>query len=125
MADTKLQDIADEALAATGSASAAIFLVEPSALRLGAASGVTGDPLERLIAAVQSPGHPIAVTARTGESAFDVTPVAPGGPALRSHIAITDPGGGVLGVLALAHQLPLTEEQQDSAMDLAERAAAI
>jgi hypothetical protein len=42
---------------------------------------------------------------------------------LRSHIAITELSGGVLGVLALAHQLPLTLEQQEAAIDLAERAA--
>ena len=119
-----LQDIANEALTATASASAAIFLIEPAGgLRLGAAAGVSGEALERLVAAVQSPDHPVARTALTGESAFDVTPIAPAGPALRSHIAIVDPSGERMGVLALAHQLPLTEEQQDAALDLAERAA--
>ena len=66
-------------------------------------------------------GHPIARTAQTGETAFDVTPVAAGGPALRSHIALVDTASGrVIGVLALAHQLPLSSDQRQAVMELTE-----
>ena len=126
MVNPTVQGIATEALSATWSASAAIFLLDASGtLRLGAAAGVSGDALERLVGAVQSPDHPISRTAQSGESAFDVTPVAPGGPALRSHIAIVEPGAQrrVIGVLALAHQLPLDAAQRQAAMELARRVA--
>jgi len=126
--DSTLQDIAQQALSETGSASAAIFLVGPAGdLALAAAAGVTGAPLDALVAAVQSPDHPIAVTARDGHTAYDVTPIAPGGPALRSHIAMKSGSvqGHVVGVLALAHQEPLTVGQQLVAEDLAAQAAAL
>ena len=55
-------------------------------------------------------------TALDGQAGFDVTPVAPGGPALRSHVpcAIQPPLARRIGVLALAHQQPLTAEQRKS-----------
>ncbi|HEY7025947.1 MAG TPA: hypothetical protein VH371_13405 [Candidatus Limnocylindrales bacterium] len=128
MGISNLQEVADEALTQTGSVSAAIFVIGPSGrLDLAAAAGVTGAPLDALITAVQAPGHPIARTAQDGKSAFDVSPIAPGGPALRSHIAI---GRGAaqdrtLGVLALAHQEPLSEAERTSAEELAAKAAAL
>ena len=55
----------------------------------------------------------------------DVRPMAPGGPALRSHVPLTvtrDGRTSVLGVLALAHEAPLgpdAVELLDAAADLA------
>jgi hypothetical protein len=123
MSERPLDDLVNEALTATGSASAAIFFVDASgALNLVAATGVAGAPLDALVAAVKSKSHPIARTAQSGETAFDVTPVAPGGPALRSHIALVDQASGrVDGVIALAHQLPLSPEQRRSVTELAKR----
>jgi GAF domain-containing protein len=126
MTEQTLQDVADQALAQTGSASAAIFLLEPSgALKLAAAAGITGQPLDRLMEAVKSPDHPIARTAQDGETAHDVMPMAPGGPALRSHVAMVggDAQDRVVGVIALAHQLPLTDDQRRAATELAVQAA--
>ena len=116
-----------QALEQTGSASAVIFVVGPSGLALVAAAGITGEPLDRLVEAVRSPDHPIARTARNGETEFDVKPIAPGGPALRSHFAIVEEGapGRVLGVLALAHQLPLDQGQRRAATELAVQAASL
>ena len=121
-----LAELAQAALARTGAASSAILVFDAAGkLVLGAASGISGEPLERLLEAVQSPDHPVARTGREAQAGFDVTPIAPGGPALRSHVPllVADEPGRSVGVLALAHQLPLTEEQRDQAFALASEAA--
>ena len=127
MTESTIQEIADEALAQTGSASAVIFVLGPSGLDLVGAAGIAGEALDRLVEAVQSPDHPIARTAQGGETEFDVKPIAPGGPALRSHFAMVEEGAPrrVLGVLALAHQLPLDQRQRRAATELAARAASL
>lgn len=118
-----------EAIALRGVESAAIFVANPSGgLELGASIGVIGPALERLIEAVQNPGHPIARTMADGVASFDVAPVAPGGPALRSHIPLligaAEPASRrVIGVLALAHDRPLDAEARASLHDLALAAA--
>ena len=57
------QDAADAAVAVDGIASAAIFLTNPAGpdggLSLGGAAGISGPPLDGLIAAVTNPAHPI------------------------------------------------------------------
>jgi hypothetical protein len=104
-----LRSIVSDAVALPGIASAAIFVLGPASgeLVLGAADGVTGTPLEALRAAVREPGHPIS-RARTEGAAFDVPPMAPGGPALRSHVPIPPDAapGEAFGVLAVAHEAP-------------------
>ena len=55
-------------------------------------------------------------------TSIDVRPMAPGGPALRSHVPLTLTRDGVTtvtGVLALAHEQPLGSE----AVELLEAAA--
>jgi GAF domain len=122
-----MDEIVREALDSTGAASAVVFLINDEELALAAAAGVDGAPLEALVQAVKSPEHPIARTVRLGHAEFDVTPMAPGGPALRSHIPIVgaDAPGHAIGVLALAHQLPLDAQQRRNAEDLAARAATV
>ena len=64
-----------------------------------------------LAAAVRNAAHPIARTAAGNASFFDVRPTAPGGPALRSHVplvATRDGTPAVVGVLAVAHDVPMT-----------------
>ena len=118
-----------EAIALPGVESAAIFVVNPSGgLELGASIGVIGPALERLVEAVRDPGHPIARTMADGVASFDVAPVAPGGPPLRSHIPLligaADPERRrVIGVLALAHDRPLDAPARASLQDLALAAA--
>jgi len=59
---------------------------------------------------VRDPNHPITRTVDDGTASFDVRPVAPGGPALRSHVPISAPGSNrVVGVVAVAHDAPLSE----------------
>jgi hypothetical protein len=91
--------------------SAAIAVVEPAGLRLAATAGLPGPAADGLRQAIQDPGHPVARTAADGLAAFDVLPVAPGGPTLRSHvplIARVDGADRILGVLAVAHDAPMT-----------------
>jgi len=109
--------------------SAAVFVVRPgtSELELGAAAGIEGPPLDRLIEAVRLPTHPITRSLADPSASFDVVPIAPGGPALRSHLPllVDGPGGHVaVGVLAVAHGPSLDAAQRQLLLDLASRAAA-
>ena len=124
--DHNLDSVAAQALEQTGSASAAIFVRDASGdLQLAGVAGISGAPLEGLVSAVRDPNHPVTRTARDGQAGFDVTPIAPGGPALRTHVPLRDKAapGAAIGVLALAHQLPLTADQRKSAIDLADEAS--
>jgi hypothetical protein len=113
-----LAAIAAEAVAVDGIESAAIFVARPgsSELELGAAAGIAGPPLDGLRVAVRNPAHPIARALTDPGPTFDVTPMAPGGPALRSHLPIVAPTTGartVVGVLAVAHDMRLSAEARD------------
>lgn len=93
--------------------SAVVFAVgvAPGPLELVAKAGLPDPASAALAAAVRNAAHPIARTASDGASSFDVLPTAPGGPALRSHvplIASRDRRPVVVGVLALAHDEPMT-----------------
>jgi len=89
--------------------SAAIFVSRPgaTALELAAASGIEGPPLAGLVAAVQNPTHPVATALHDDGPTFDVRPMNPGGPALRSHLPLDG-----LGVLAVAHETSLGREDR-------------
>jgi GAF domain-containing protein len=113
----KLETILDTVLqsltVSTGIASGAVFLrgTDPGPLRLAAWVGF-GDP-DGLAAAVRRPGHPIAATLEDGVAAFDVRPVAPGGPAFRAHLPLLvgrDGRDEPVGVLALAYDEPVSPE---------------
>ena len=110
----RLRDVAREALTIGDTVSAVIFTVAPgsSDLELAAAAGVEGPPLDGLVAAVRDPAHPVTRALSDAEPSFDVQPTAPGGPALRSHIPLRPAAGAAtaaVGVLALAHELPVSE----------------
>lgn len=88
--------------------------VEGAGRTRAAATAVTGcaprTALAGLADAIRDPGHPIARTVATREPTFDVTPTRPGGPALRTHVPLVvtrDGSEPVLGVLAVAHDLPI------------------
>lgn len=118
-----------EAIALPGVESAAIFVASASGgLELGASLGVVGPALGRLVEAVRDPRHPITRTMADGVASFDAVPMAPGGPALRSHIPLligaADPASRrVIGVLAVAHDRPLDAETRESLQDFALAAA--
>ena len=113
---TNLQAVADAALAVGDVESAAIFTQAPGSteLELAAAAGIEGLPLDGLVAAVQNPMHPIARAMLDAGPTFDVRPMNPGGPTLRSHLPL-----GGLGVLAVAHDASLDAEQRASLEELA------
>jgi hypothetical protein len=82
-------------------------------LAVSASVGLPDPALNGLMAAMRDPGHPIARTFRDPVATWDVPPTRPGGPALRSHVALTNERGGahsVVGVLALAYEEPLEAE---------------
>jgi GAF domain len=115
------REIVMSAVALDGIESAAVFVLRPgsSELRLAAAAGVEGPPLEGLKTAVRNPAHPIARTVVDGFATFDAVPMAPGGPALRSHLPLTHDDGTVVGVLAVAHDQSLDAETRESLERLA------
>jgi hypothetical protein len=135
---TELDGIVRAAVAGDGVASAAIFVTarrdEPGSagdpeLRLAAAAGIDGPPLDGLVAAVRHPRHPIRVALADAGPSWDVRPMNPGGPALRSHLPLraedVDPAAPAAGVLALAHDAPLAPEVRGRLENLANRAAAL
>jgi hypothetical protein len=110
-------------------ASAAIFTAAPDAagLELAAAAGISGPPLDALVAAVVDPRHPFRRTLAERTSSYNVSPMNPGGPALRSHVLIDAHHGGSsapIGILAVAHAEPLGSMAQETLHELADRAAA-
>jgi hypothetical protein len=123
-----LEDVVRDATATGTIGSAAIFLVAsaPSTLHLAAAAGIEGRALDGLVAAVANPEHPVARAISDRGPTFDVRPVNPGGPRLRSHlplVAALDDGPTVVGVLALAHDEPLSDAERQRVVELARQAA--
>jgi hypothetical protein len=114
-----LDDIVRAALDIAAIESAAIFVVDPgsTALVLAAPAGIEGPPLEALVAAVQNPMHPIARALHSPDPTFDVRPMNPGGPALRSHLQLRGSG-----VLAVAHNEPLANRTRDGLAEHVEAA---
>ena len=91
-----------------------------------AAAGIEGQALEGLKAAVSNPAHPIAKALTDDGPTFDVRPMAPGGPALRSHlplVLVRDGRPDVVGVLAVAHDVSLGSEARRQLSALAVAAA--
>jgi hypothetical protein len=125
MTAAELDDVALAALAVGDVQSAVIFTVAPGsgALVLAAAAGLEGPPLDGLVAAIRDPAHPVARALTDDAPTFDVLPMNPGGPRLRSHLPLRV-GGDTVGVMALAHQSATTDEQRDELIALADRAAA-
>ena len=117
-------------MAVDGVESAAIFVVPHGStdLELVAAAGIEGQALDGLNAAVSNPAHPIAKALTDDGPTFDVRPMAPGGPALRSHLPIVPVRDGqpeVAGVLAVAHDASLSAEARRRLSDLAVAAARV
>jgi hypothetical protein len=79
-----------------------------------------------LAQAIRQPGHPIARTFADPVATYDVTPINPGGPALRSHLPLVvrrDGADLVLGVLALAYDRPIEVDQRPIVQAVADLAA--
>jgi hypothetical protein len=123
-----LDEIVRSAVGVGGIESAAVFVISPGSaeLQLGAAAGVDGVALDRLVAAVADPAHPIRRSMADDGPTFDVRPMNPGGPALRSHLPLPVERDGridTVGVLAVAHDDPLDPAGRARLIDLARTAA--
>jgi hypothetical protein len=122
-----LQGILDAIAESLGIASAAIVVPDRSGtgLEIVAAFGLDDAAAAGLDEAIQRPTHPIARTFAEPIPTFDVQPMNPGGPALRSHLPLIvtrDGSDSVLGVLALAHEhaiVPGARPILEAAADLA------
>ena len=126
--EANLQETARSAVAVDGVESAAVFVLRRGSpdLELAGAAGIEGPPLAGLIAAVRNPEHPIKRSLADDGPTFNVQPMAPGGPALRSHlplIALRDGRQVAVGVLAVAHQESLTADAKRKLSGLATAAA--
>jgi signal transduction protein with GAF and PtsI domain len=123
-----LGEVARSAVAIDGIASAAVFVHKPGSpgLELGAAAGIEGQGLDGLVAAVRTPGHPINRALADDGPTFDVRPMAPGGPALRSHlplVVVRHERRVTVGVLAVAHERSLSADDRQALELLADAAA--
>ena len=122
--DRQLTAVVQEAMDVEDIESAAIFVVGgDGTLQLVAAEGIEGPALEALKQAVVDPGHPVARSLSDDGPTFDVYPVNPGGPRLRSHLPFRNDNGDPAGVLAVAHDIALQDPQRGHLILLAERAS--
>jgi hypothetical protein len=122
--DRQLTAVVQEAIAVEDIESAAIFVVSGAGtLQLVAAAGIEGAPLDALKDAVLDPAHPVTRALDDDGPTFDVYPMNPGGPRLRSHLPFRNDNGEPAGVLALAHDIALQDPQRQLLILLAERAS--
>jgi len=122
--DRQLTAVVHEAAAVEDIESAAVFVVTADrTLQLVAAAGIEGAPLEALKAAVLDPEHPVTRSLDDDGPTFDVYPVNPGGPRLRSHLPFRNDNGDPAGVLAVAHDVALQDPQRQLLILLTERAS--
>jgi len=127
---TDLDAAAREAISLADIGSAAIFVARPdsSELELAGVAGIDGPALDGLRGAVRNPDHPIQRSLHDDGPTFDVRPMNPGGPALRSHLPLFAQVGRrriAVGVLAVAHDQPLDPATRRALEALATRAAAL
>ena len=93
-----------------GSAAIVVERRDGAGLEIVAAFGLDERAAAGLSEAISHSTHPIARTFAVPEPTYDVAPINPGGPALRSHLPLIVTRGGtdrVLGVLALAYDDPI------------------
>jgi GAF domain-containing protein len=108
-----------------GSAAIVAKRGDGAGLEIVASFGLGESAAAGLSEAIARPTHPIARTFAEPTPTYDVTPVNPGGPKLRSHLPLIVTRGGsenVVGVLALAHEDPIDADARpvlESVADLA------
>jgi GAF domain-containing protein len=123
-----LSTMLDAVAPAFGVGSAAIVAKrgDDEGLEIIASFGLDERAAAGLTEAIARPTHPIARTFESPTATYDVAPVNPGGPALRSHIPLVVTRGGsekVLGVLALAHEDSIEAESRPVLEAVADLAA--
>jgi hypothetical protein len=93
-----------------GSAVIVIPTPESEGYVIAASFGLDAAAVDGLTGAMARPGHPIVRTFAESSPTYDVMPINPGGPALRSHLPLVvrrNEADLVVGVLALAHDKPI------------------
>ena len=115
--ESTLSTMLDAVARAFGVGSAAIVAKrgDGAGLEIVASFGLDERAAAGLSAAIARPTHPIARTFAEPTPTYDVTPVNPGGPKLRSHLPLIvtrDGSEKVVGVLALAHEDPIDAEDR-------------
>jgi GAF domain-containing protein len=98
-----------------GSAAIVADRSDGTGLEIIASFGLDKRAAAGLSEAIARPSHPIARTFADPTPTYDVTPVNPGGPKLRSHLPLTVTRCGrrkVVGVLALAHENSIDAEDR-------------
>ena len=124
-----LDEVVQAALHVDGIQSAALFVVAPPSTlaRAGGRGRHRRTAARRARRRRARPGHPVARALSDEGPTFDVLPMAPGGPRLRSHLPLQVDRDGrreAVGVLALAHDAPLDEGRRAELIALAGTAAA-
>ena len=120
-----LQDIADAAQSIEGIDAAVVFVLDGASglLEVRGAAGIDGPALDALAAAARNPEHRIPRALASTGPEWDVLPMNPGGPRLRSHLPLRT-GAASTGVLALAHDAPVAADARQALEILATEAAA-
>ena len=95
-------------------------------LEIAASIGLDDGAAAGLTAAMRLPDHPVARTFTRPAATYDVRPMNPGGPALRTHLPMVVRRGGadrVVGVLALAYDRPIEADTRPVLEAVADLAA--
>ena len=111
-------DVGSAAVVVPGAAADSFEIVASLGLDAAAAAGLT--------AAMRQPVHPVVRTFSDAAATYYVTPMNPGGPALRSHLPLVIRRDGVdriVGVLALAYDRPIDPDGKPTLEAVADLAA--
>ncbi len=95
-------------------------------LEIASSLGLDDAAAAGLTEAMRRPDHPVARTFSDPTPTYDVTPMNPGGPALRSHLPLVVRRDGVdrtVGVLALAYDHPIDIDGRPTLEAVADLAA--
>jgi hypothetical protein len=109
-----------------GSAAVVVPARGSDSLEIVAAIGLDAAAAAGLTEAMRNPDHPIRRTFSDPKATYDVTPMNPGGPALRSHLPLIvrrDGADRVVGVVALAYDQPIDPDQRPTLEPVADLAA--
>jgi GAF domain-containing protein len=109
-----------------GSAAVVVPAHGSDPLEIVASIGLDGAAAAGLTEAMHRPVHPVTRTFSDPVPTYDVTPMNPGGPALRSHLPLVVRRDGVdhvVGVLALAYDRPIDPDTKPTLEAVADLAA--
>ncbi|HEY4190585.1 MAG TPA: GAF domain-containing protein [Candidatus Limnocylindrales bacterium] len=111
---------------AVGSAAVVVPARDSASLVIVASIGLDDTAAAGLTAAMRRPDHPVARAFSDPMPTYDVRPMNPGGPALRSHLPLVIGRQGVdrvVGVLALAYDRPIEPDTRPTVEAVADLAA--